>query len=198
MKGHGMDQVAGMKEDSPPLSPEEELSLIRKAQRTKAAFTPLYRLYAHPIYCYLYSRVGQVADAEDLTAQVFLEALNNLSRYRPVGTFAAWLFTIARRRAVDRLRRTRPTVSLEQTDLEDTGPDPLEEAVHRDELRDLRARVAVLTEGERELLRLRYAANLSFADIAHLLDRSEPAVKMQLHRLLRRLAQQMEVDYVQS
>jgi len=79
-------------------SAEEDASLVEAARRDPAAFATLYRRYVTPIYRYIYSRLGNVADAEDLTARVFTEALEGLHRYREQGNFAAWLFTIARHR----------------------------------------------------------------------------------------------------
>ena len=70
------------------------------------AFAELYQRYLTPVYRYIFRRVGgDVAAAEDLTSQVFLEALHSLSGYRERGHFVAWLFTITRRRLADRYRR---------------------------------------------------------------------------------------------
>src|SRR5512139_3936307 len=71
------------------------------------AFAELYRRYLTPVYRFIFRRVGgDVAVAEDLTSQVFLEALDGLSGYRERGRFVAWLFTIARRRLADRYRKS--------------------------------------------------------------------------------------------
>jgi len=90
---------------------EEEASLVEAARHDTAAFSRLYRRYVTPVYRYLYKWVGNPAEAEDLTSQVFTEALEGLARYRERGNFAAWLFTIARRRLVD-FYRQRPCASL--------------------------------------------------------------------------------------
>ncbi len=81
---------------SNPPSSENEDSLISDAQRDPVAFTVLYDRYYRPVYRYLYSRVYSTAEAEDLTSQTFLSALEALPRYRHRGFFSAWLFTIAR------------------------------------------------------------------------------------------------------
>ena len=172
---------------------EEDASLVKAARRDPAAFAALYWRYVTPVYRYLYSRVGHAADAEDLTAQVFTEALEGLSRYREGGSFAAWLFTIARHKAADHHRRQRPYVTLsEALDRPDEDEDPLARVVRNEALRRLAALVAQLDEEQQELLRLRFAGGLTYGEMGALTGRSEAAVKMAMHRLLRRLEAEWE------
>src|SRR3990172_10111917 len=91
---------------------DEESILAAARRRDAAAIAQLYQRYVRPIYRYLYSRVGNSADAEDLTSQTFLSALEGLPRYRHKGRFAAWLFTIAQRRATEHFPRHPPQVDL--------------------------------------------------------------------------------------
>jgi RNA polymerase sigma-70 factor (ECF subfamily) len=178
------------------LSLDEEKALIEAAQRDTAAFAPLYRQYVQSIYRYLYSRLGQVNDAEDMTAQVFLEAFQGLNRYRNNGTFAAWLFTIARRRVINHFHRSHQFDQLkEQTANPDTSDDPLVQALRVEEYRQLRDQLLLLKDSDLELLRLRFAARLGFKEIASILRRSEASVKMKLYRLLRHLESRLEVDH---
>jgi RNA polymerase sigma-70 factor, ECF subfamily len=170
-----------------------EAVMIMNAQRDPAAFTPIYRKYLDQVYYYLLSRVNHPNEAEDLAAQVFLEALERLPDYREEGNFTAWLFTIARRRAADYYRRARNVEQLhEDQDNQDPDQDVMSQILNAEELHSLTELVAGLDEEERELLRLRFAAGLKFTDIASLLKRSESAVKMSLYRLLSRLKSQME------
>jgi RNA polymerase sigma-70 factor (ECF subfamily) len=191
-----MDQSEMLQDVPALLSQDEEASLVKAAQQDPAAFAQLYRRYIRPIYRYLYSRSGQASDAEDLTAQVFLEAIEGLARYRPNGPFAAWLFTIARRRAIDHLRRGNPITALsEQAEPIDPAVDPLTKIIQGEEIQLLHKQIAGLKDGDQELLRLRFAAGLSFNEIARILKRSEAAVKMNLYRTLHRLESQMEKNH---
>jgi len=154
------------------------------------AFAELYRRYLTPVYRFVFRRVGgDVAIAEDLTSQVFLEALNNLAGYCERGRFTAWLFTITRRRLVDVYRKT------EMAFLEDIPEsllgvsDGLEQYEDMSRLKQL---LAALDEEKHELLQLRFSAELSFADMAAVLGRSEAAVKMSLYRVLDVLREQWE------
>lgn len=161
-----------------------------------AAFGELYRAYLDPVYRYLLARVGNPAEAEDLTSQVFLAALEGLSRYKHQGHFTAWLFSIARRKAADHYRREKPETVL---DLENSPPSPemdsLSKIIHQEDLQNLVVLVSTLTEDERELLRLRFAGRLNFEEIATLLNRKTSAVKMSFYRLLERLENQLEADH---
>lgn len=176
-----------------PAGVEEDASLVKAARRDPAAFAPLYRRYVTSIYRYLYSRLGNVADAEDLTAQVFTEALEGLHRYRERGNFAGWLFTVARHKVTDHYRRQRLHVPLnEALDSPAEGADPLAHVVQEETLRRLAALVTQLSEEQQELLRLRFAGGLTHGEIGAIVGRSEGAVKMAVHRLLRRLEAEWE------
>lgn len=168
------------------ISADDEAGLVAAARHDAAAFALLYRRYVTPVYRYLFSRAGHEADAQDLTAQVFLEALESLSRYHDRGNFAAWLFTIARRRAVDHYRRRAPLPldevlePVDETDLQS-------HVIERETRAQLQSLIAQLNDDQRELLRLRFAAGLTFGQIGLILGRQEAAVKMALHRLLDQL-----------
>lgn len=169
-----------------PVSADDDAVLVNAARCDSAAFAALYRRYVTPIYRYVYSRVSSDADAQDLTAQVFLEALEGLHRYHDRGNFAAWLFTIAHRRAIDHYRR-RPSLSLDDAPDPIKDEDPLSRLIHHEALQYLQVLVAQLDDDQRELLRLRFAAGLTFHQMGLVLGRSEAAMKMALHRLLERL-----------
>lgn len=169
------------------------LDLIDKAKSDPAAFASLYRQFRDPVFYYIYSRVGNRKDAEDLVEQVFLNILEDLKGYRDEGHFAAWIFTIARSRVADFYRRRKPSASIEQLySLRDPLQDPVEHMIHSENLKSLGALLHLLEEEERELLRLRFSARLSFKDIACILKRKESAIKMSYYRLIERLQSQWE------
>ncbi len=169
-----------------PVSADDDAVLVNAARCDSAAFAALYRRYVTPIYRYVYSRAGNEADAQDLTAQVFLEALEGLHRYHDRGNFAAWLFTIARRRAIDRYRRRSPLPLNDVPDPSDDD-DPLSHVIKREAIDRLTGLIAQLDDDQRDLLRLRFATGLTFGQIGIILGHSEAAVKMAVHRLLDQL-----------
>lgn len=177
--------------------PAGDALLVQEAQRQPAAFAELYRRYVGPMHRYVYSRTGSRADAEDLTAEVFAQALAALPAYRERGLFAAWLFSIARRVVAGHFRRngSHPVAPLDTAE-EHAGrdPDPLAAALQGEALAELAARLARMDEDSRELLRLRYAAGLTYREIGEVVGKREAAVKMAVHRLLGRLRETWEGD----
>ncbi len=157
-------------------------------------FTEVYREYVQRIYRYMYARVGNRQDAEDLTAQVFFDALEKWPTYRDRGHLAAWLFTIARRRVADYHRKARSHAPLE-THIPSEDPAAWEGIEREEDLEHLSRLVAQLSDEDQELLRLRFAANLKYKEIADIVGRSEAAVKMAVHRIVRRLAKMWEATY---
>lgn len=190
-----MEKTCSMKISSLQDSEVSDSDLVARARQDPQAFAGLYDRYLPVVYRYLYARIGDPAEVEDLTSQVFLDALRAFPRYRHNGHFAAWLLSIARRKAADHYRKHFSQVSIEQVGgVYSAEPNPLAQVVYKDELYRLSELVAELAEEERELLRLRFAARLNFVEMAGLLKRKESAVKMALYRLLKRLQAQLEAE----
>ncbi|MDD2695957.1 MAG: RNA polymerase sigma factor [Anaerolineales bacterium] len=181
--------------------PDEDSELILAAQKNSSLFQAIYDRWAVRVYQYFYHRTGEMTSAEDLTSQLFFAAYQALPRYQHRGHFAAWLFTIARNLVKEHYRKQRREVPLDMarhmmSPSELAVPtDPAEEYAHSDEIRQLVQLVRSLPEEERELIRLRYVANLSFADMAIVLTRREDAVKKSLYRLQARLQSLLEQNH---
>ena len=102
----------------------EEVTLINDARTNPDAFGLLYERYVGKIYNYVYFRVGNANDAEDLTAKVFFKALKNIGTYRHLGLpFSAWLYRIAHNLVANHFRdRAKVTeVSIENLVIPDTS-----------------------------------------------------------------------------
>lgn len=148
----------------------------------------IYHLYVKRVYGYIYHRVGNVHEAEDLTAQVFMAAWEVLPRYQEKGIFGAWLFGIARNKVANFYRQRRPELHLERAD-QRAGDccDPLTHLEQNEHLKQLSSLIEEFGQEEQELLRLRFAADLSYREIGAILGKSEAALKMKVKRLLRNL-----------
>ena len=179
--------------DEPQATISDESTLVKAAQCDPAAFVLIYRRYVTPVYRYLYKWVGNSFEAEDLTSQVFTEVLEGLARYQEWGSFAAWLFTIARRKAIAAYRRREPNLTLDRAeDVPDGEDDPLEGIVQGEQQERMAEVIASLNEDQRDLLRLRFTAGLGYAEIGVVLKRSEASVKMAVYRLLRQMHEEWD------
>ena len=172
----------------------DEIKIIRAARQDSKAFGELYTLYVEQVFRYLYSRTGNVHEAEDTTAQTFLAAFETFDRFRQDGHFASWLFTIARNKAMDHFRRRENTSSIDEVKDIPVENDPLVGVIQSEQTAALSKLIQALPEEDRELLRLRFLAAMSFPEIAHFLHRNEDAVKKSIYRLLARLHSQLEVS----
>jgi RNA polymerase sigma-70 factor (ECF subfamily) len=177
--------------------PEEKqvAQLITAARQNPQRFGELYALYVQTVYRYLYSRLDSVAEAEDATAQTFLAVLEQFPNYRHDGYFAIWLFSIARHKALDQLRRQRSETSLEEAEHLSAEASLQDQVIQTERITALATLIRALPEDEQELIRLRYVADLSFAEIGQVLHQKEDTVKKSLYRLLARLKVQADQIY---
>ncbi len=161
---------------------------VEAAKTSPDAFGELYELYVDRIYSYIYHRVGNVHDAEDLTSRTFYRALSHLSGYENKGVpFSAWLYRIAHNLVANwhRDRGRRPVVALDDIVLcarADLHPESVAES--NDETRLLGEAIERLEGVRRELLVLKFAEGLSNAEIGSIMGRSEGAIKSLYHRTL--------------
>jgi RNA polymerase sigma-70 factor, ECF subfamily len=169
--------------------------MVMAAKADPQGFARLYDRYAPNVYRYLLSRLGSVAEAQDVTSQTFLKAFEMFPRYRHANYFSAWLFAIARNQYVSHLRRSRHRSEDLPESLHDPQEDLLQRVVRTERGEALRKLIRGLPEEEQETLRLRFVAELSFAEIAAILKRREDAVKKTVYRLLARLKSQMEDEH---
>jgi RNA polymerase sigma-70 factor (ECF subfamily) len=168
---------------------ESDAQLVRLARQDRSAFVALYQRYLPRVYRYVYRRIGNQQDAEDVTALVFTEALESLEGYREQGSFAGWLFTIAHHRVADHHRRQREKVNLGQVApfLADPALDAESRVEQKERLVQLAAAMRELAPDRQEALALRFFGELSNKEVAQVMGKSEAAVKMLLYRAIRQL-----------
>lgn len=175
------------------LSGEEtaEQALVEQAKISPPAFAVLYERYVMYVYHYLRTRVEADEDAKDLTQQVFLKAFAALPRYRARGIpFKAWLFQIASHLATDTYRRREKHITwdlLPEAMHAFSEQNPETMLIKQEAQTRLRQLLLDLSTYNRELLALRFAAQLSSTEIAKVVGKSPAAVKKQLSRLLQTL-----------
>ena len=166
--------------------------------RTEAAPADWEALYAHElprVLNFFRYRVGDGPLAEDLTAATFEKAWRARDRYRhDLGAFSTWLFAIARRVAIDHFRQRRPEVPLEAAQRQAGGTSPEDAVEQRRDFARLSGLLAGLPARERELVALKYGADLTNREIARLTGLSETNVGTLLHRTVLKLRRAWEAD----
>ena len=163
---------------------QDEESLVQRAkQRDQKAFAQLYEEHFDRIYRYLALKIGDKTEAEDMTQQVFLNALQSISSFKWKGIpFAAWLFRIAHNQVVDYLRRkTRQAAVPLDESLVSSESNPQLMAEQSLDIEQLLLATKRLTEAQREVISLRFTSGLSIAQVAKIMGKSQGAVKALQH-----------------
>ena len=176
---------------------QDEQSLVERAQQhDQEAFARLYEEYFSKIYRYVALRIGNQAEAEDMTQQVFLSAIKSISSFKWRNIpFSAWLFRIAHNQAVDYLRKRsrRPTTSLVESLISGDG-DPQQTAERKLDIEQLILATRQLTPAQQEVISLRFASELPTAQVARIMGKSEGAVKALQHSAIVALRRALLVE----
>jgi RNA polymerase sigma-70 factor (ECF subfamily) len=181
---------------------DRDRPLVEAAQRDPLQFDALYRRYLAQVYSFAFYELGDHHEAEDVTERTFLAALGSLDRFeeraRPAdgdgaSTFRVWLFQIARNSIAHqrRGRRRHPQAPLEAAALVADPLDIESGATIRDEASAAWQAVGRLPADRRRALVLRFVEEMSTAEIAGILGRSEGAVRVLIHRALRTVARDL-------
>ncbi len=164
---------------------QDEENLVQRAkQRDQKAFAQLYEEHFDRVYRYVALKIGDRVEAEDMTQQVFLNALHSISSFNWRGVpFSAWLFRIAHNQVVDYLRKNKKPAAPLNESLVSAGSDsnPQVMVEYRLDIEQLRVATRRLTEAQREVISLRFAGGLSIAEAAKIMGKSQGAVKTLQH-----------------
>jgi RNA polymerase sigma-70 factor (ECF subfamily) len=154
----------------------------------------LYRRHVDQVYCYVYARVRLPDVAEELTAQVFLKAVEGLAGYEDRGRpFVAWLYRIAHARVVDYYRDQERRVEVELVeDIESTALDPEQVVTTAWEWNTAVALMSELTDDQQDVIILRFIGEMPLVDVAEILGKTVGAIKALQHRALATLARLWE------
>jgi len=167
---------------------QDETDLARQAIRDVDAFAELYRRHLARVYRYHIAHVGNVKDAEDLTSQTFMAALEGIRSFRGTGSFAAWILGIATKKRLMFFRAGKPEVPLDEAvQIASSGLPTDKAAAQRLQLESVSRALRQISSDRAEALILTYFSGLSHVETARVLNKSEAAVKMLVSRGLQDL-----------
>ena len=164
--------------------------LVERAKTDPQAFGELYDRHVRTIYRLTLSILHNPAQAEDVTAEVFIKALKGIGGYRDQGRpFTCWLYQVARNTIANEFR-ARVTLPVDD-DLRDSSGSPEDRAIRGDEARQIWQLVERLPPAQRTAMILRFREDLSLRTVARMMGRSEPAVKQLIFRAVRELRSEL-------
>ncbi|MFZ5915494.1 MAG: RNA polymerase sigma factor [Chloroflexota bacterium] len=172
---------------------EHEWVLLARGGDTEA-FSRLVEAYQKPVYNLAYRMLGNSTEAEDAAQETFIRVYTRIHTYDPARKFSSWLLSIASHYCIDRLRRRRMTL-LSLEDVAFTGhlasnEEQPEDAIARDQKETQVQRLLdTLPEDYRAAVVLRYWYDLSYSEIATMLETTESAIKSRLFRARQMMAQ---------
>lgn len=173
-----------------PIKDETMGALILRAKAgDRAAFNALYREYVSPVYRYVFVRLRNKSDAEDVTQETFMKAFQAMARYRDERDgMLPYLFTIARNLLINHTRKKRPENALPEDIDKYAGSERTSRVTEEREVSEvIQDALGFLSEAEREVVELRFFGERSYAEIATLLGKREDAIRQHIARSLKKL-----------
>ena len=170
-----------------------DADLVRAARRgCSSSFAALVDRYSRPLLSFLYRRVGNRQEAEDLAQETFVRVYQNLDRYRSEARFSTWLFTIAANLAVSHRRKVFRRPSCEPLrEVASIQPGPSRRLEQREQSERLWALAEELPESQRRVLELRYLAELSVRETARVMKKTPVHIKVLLYRARHNMARKL-------
>ncbi len=160
------------------------------------AFGRLYDMYVDRVYRHVYYRVGNIADAEDLTQQVFLKARQAIGRYKKMSSpFLAWLMRISHNLVIDFYRSKKDKSYLDSeiaANDSDSYPERVVEAAF--DQQQLRKAILQLPGEQQQVILMSFIEGFPYAEIASSLGKSEGAIRVILHRALKKMRLLFEAE----
>ncbi|MGH7989696.1 MAG: sigma-70 family RNA polymerase sigma factor [Limisphaerales bacterium] len=179
----------------PVQSDPDAVLMLRVKRGDRAAFVELVDKYKQPVMNFIYRSLRDEAESEDLAQNVFLQVYKSRKRYKQTAKFSTWLFTIARNLCLNELRRRsrHPAESLEETHAENEDQPQrqyedkkvflaTENLLHGELAKKIEEALAELPENQRTAILLCRQEELSYEEIAEVLDCSLSATKSLIHR----------------
>ncbi|MBL3657476.1 RNA polymerase sigma factor [Fulvivirga sediminis] len=174
-----------------------EIDIIEDCKQNPQAFEPLYTKYFEKIYSFIFYRIESANTASELTSQTFLNALSKIHQFTYKGIpFSSWLYRIALNECNAYYRKSKSSrlIILDDKTLDFLSEEVGTDSAYREEhFQKLEATIHTLKPEQVQLLQLRFFDNLSFREIAQILDIKENNAKVKLYRILDKVRLKMDI-----
>lgn len=158
----------------------------------KQAFGLLYEEYIRPIYNFIYYKTHHKQTAEDLTSQTFIKAYASISSFEQSrGPFSAWLYQIARNTVIDHYRVSKPSLNIDDVWDLSNGEDVERDVDVKLKVEKIKKYLKNFTSEQRDVIIMRIWQEMSYAEIADVLGKSEASCKMTFSRAIKKLREEM-------
>jgi RNA polymerase sigma-70 factor (ECF subfamily) len=164
---------------------DSDAELVAAARANPREFLALYDRYFDRVLGYVRLQIRDPATCEDVTSRVFTTALEQIGRLRGEGSFAGWIFQIARN-AVRDVQRQRTFDPLDENGPA-ADPTPEERVLESERARELHTLIRRLRPEQQHLLALRYGAGLPYEEIGAIVGGTPATVRVRVHRILEEL-----------
>lgn len=171
-------------------TPSTFSSLVARAKSgDKDAFSEIYETHLTPVYRFVYSRLGNREEAEDLTQEAFVKAYQSLDRFQATrDNFLPYLFTVARNLLINRGKKKQPNYAPQDEIDREAGEGDTQWFAEQEERKaTIATALEVLTESEREIIELRFFGERTYKEISELCDKKEDAVRQHIARSMKKM-----------
>lgn len=167
---------------------KDEVKLVEECRKSLAAFSKIYDAYVQDVYRYAYSRLNNRTEAEDITSETFLKAIEKFESYKviPGRSIKWWFFTIARNLIIDKYRK-KDMVEFNEEFTSYNDEKILDVLCDKDMIKRVEEFIKEFKPPVPEIIQLRLWEELSFEEIADILGKSQASVKMAYYRALEKI-----------
>lgn len=176
---------------------DKELMLLLRRDKSEQAMRELIARHQQAVFAFAYRMLGNTADAEDMTQRTFIRVWKAADSYEPEAQFSTWLFTIVKHLVYNESRRRQRKHSVSLNEYEEHSPallqdkenavSPHDALLQRELSEQVNKAIAALPEKARMAIQLRRFQDMSYEDIAHILDTSVSATKSLIFRARQQL-----------
>ena len=167
----------------------DELLMVSVKEGQLDKMSVLFERYKKPMYAFFYRMSFSQSQSEDLTQNVFERVIRYRSSFKPQNSFKSWIYQIARNVRADYYRQNKLKYSEEQSlqELQIASASFLEKMDYEEQLQNLEQALSKLNDEQREILLLTRFQKLKYAEVAQLMNCTEGAVKVKVHRAIQHL-----------